>query len=88
MFAGLGGGSSNGYAILNHFLKKRGNDKTINTIAKHVGSDLRLFFYKKGFLSNINRAIRLKNQHKLHFLIVFQPIPYPLLSIEYFYFPH
>ena len=71
VFAGLGGGSSNGYAILNYFLKKGSKDKIINTITKHIGSDLRLFFYKKGFLSNINRAIRLKNQHKLHFLIVF-----------------
>ena len=81
VFAGLGGGSSNGHAILNHFLKKGINDKTINTISKHIGSDLRLFSYKKGFLSNINRAVKLKNQLKLYFLIVFPRVKCKTASI-------
>ena len=34
VFAGLGGGSSNGYAILNHFFKKEINDKTLFALFK------------------------------------------------------
>ena len=81
VFSGLGGGTSNGYTILNYFLKKKEKNKIINTIVKHVGSDTRLFFYKKGFVANIKRIVKLENQAKLYFLIAFPKIECQTASV-------
>ena len=70
VYAGLGGGSSNAASILNFFNKKI-NKKILNNIIFKVGSDLRLFFYKQGYLKNINTVVKYKNKHRLYFLVVF-----------------
>jgi 4-diphosphocytidyl-2-C-methyl-D-erythritol kinase len=70
VYAGLGGGSSNAASILNFFNKKI-NKKILNNIIFKVGSDLRLFFYKQGYLKNINTVVKYKNKHKFYFLVIF-----------------
>ena len=74
VFSGLGGGTSNGYTILNYFLRKKDKNKIINTIVKHIGSDTRLFFHKKGFVANIKKVVKIENQATLYFLIAFPKI--------------
>ena len=39
-----------------------------------MGSDTILFFHKKGFVSSIKKVIKLENQVKLYFLLVFPKI--------------
>ena len=83
VFSGLGGGTSNGYTILDYFLKKRNKDKIIDTIAKDVGSDTKLFFHKKGFVANIKKVIKLENHVKLNFLIAFPKIKCQTASVYF-----
>ncbi len=70
VYAGLGGGTSNAASILNFFRKKI-NKQVLNDIIYKVGTDLRLFFNKQGYLKNINTVVKLENKYKLYFLIVF-----------------
>ncbi len=46
VFAGLGGGTSNAFFLINYFLKGRFNEKLIQFFEKYIGSDFRLFFLK------------------------------------------
>ena len=55
VFGGLGGGTSNATSLLKYFLKKNINKKLLIELESLIGSDLKLFFYKQGFL--INRLI-------------------------------
>jgi len=74
VFSGLGGGSSNAASILKFLFKKKIKKRLIDDMAKHVGTDLRLFFYKQGFLKNIKTVEKLKKKHKLYFLLVYPKI--------------
>jgi 4-diphosphocytidyl-2-C-methyl-D-erythritol kinase len=69
VFGGLGGGTSNAAFILKHLLKERINKNIFNKIEKLVGSDLRLFFYKQGFLENLNTVKVIKKKQRLVFLL-------------------
>ena len=69
VFSGLGGGTSNAAFILKFLLKKKINEKIINKIEKIVGSDLRLFLYKQGFLKNLKTVKVIKKKQKLFFLL-------------------
>jgi 4-diphosphocytidyl-2C-methyl-D-erythritol kinase len=53
VFSGLVGGTSNAAFVLKFFLKDRITKNILNKVEKLIGSDLRLFFYKKGFLENL-----------------------------------
>ena len=68
-FSGLGGGTSNAAFILKFFLKEIISKDTLNKIEKVVGSDLRLFFYKQGFVDNLRKIIVAKKNQRLFFLI-------------------
>ena len=39
-----------------------------------VGSDLRLFFQKQGYLKNINSVDKLSKEHKLYFVVAYPNI--------------
>jgi 4-diphosphocytidyl-2-C-methyl-D-erythritol kinase len=70
VFSGLGGGTSNAAFILKFLLKKKKIDKNIlNKFEKLIGSDLRLFFYKQGFLENLKTIKVIKKKQKLFFLL-------------------
>ena len=69
VFAGLGGGTSNAAFILKYILKKKINISLINKLQKKIGSDLKLFFYKQGFLKNLQSIIEIKKQ-KMYFILI------------------
>ena len=71
VFAGLGGGTGNSASILKHLFKKKRIDKVLlDHIESKIGSDLKLFFYKQGFLKNLRSIIELKKKQKLFFVLI------------------
>ncbi len=70
VFSGLGGGTSNAAFVLRHLLKTRVKEKLLNELASIIGSDLKLFFKKQGFLKNLKTVIELKKNHKFYFLLI------------------
>ncbi len=70
VFGGLGGGTGNAAFILNHILKKKISRKILDQAEKTIGTDLRLFFYKIGYLNNLNKIVGLKKKQKFFFLLV------------------
>ena len=70
VFAGLGGGTGNAASILKHLIKKRINKTLINRVEKEIGSDLKLFFYKQGFLKNLKSITYLKKKQKMFFVLI------------------
>jgi 4-diphosphocytidyl-2-C-methyl-D-erythritol kinase len=69
VFGGLGGGTSNAACIIRFLLKKRINKITLQKIEKIIGSDLRLFFNKQGFLHSLKNIKVSKKKQKLIFLL-------------------
>jgi 4-diphosphocytidyl-2-C-methyl-D-erythritol kinase len=70
VFSGLGGGTSNAAFILQFLLKKKKiNKKVLKKVEKLIGSDLRLFFYKQGFLENLKTIKTVNKKQKLIFLL-------------------
>ena len=69
VFSGLGGGTSNAAFILKFFLKDKINKVILNKTEKLIGSDLRLFLYKQGYLENLKKIKALKKRQKLFFLL-------------------
>ena len=63
VFGGLGGGTSNAAFILKHLLKKKIDNNLLNRLEKIIGSDLRLFFYKQGFLEKLKTIRRIKKKN-------------------------
>ncbi len=70
VFAGLGGGTSNAAFILNYLLNKKISDNLLKKIESKIGSDLRLFFEKKGFLKSLGSTTEIKLKQKLFFVLV------------------
>ena len=69
VFAGLGGGTGNAAFIMKHLLKKKLNNNLISKVQTKIGSDLRLFFYRLGYLKNLSTIIDLDRKYKLYFLL-------------------
>ena len=74
VFAGLGGGTSNAYFIAKHFIKKKFNEKLIKVFENKIGSDFRLFLFKKSILKSLNKVESIKEKTRLYFVIVFPKI--------------
>ena len=70
VFAGLGGGTGNAAFILKFLLKNEISKTLLNTFEKKIGTDLKLFFYKQGFLKNLGSIINLRKKQKLFFVLV------------------
>ena len=71
VFAGLGGGTSNAFFLVKHFIKNKIDKKLLVTLEKKIGSDFKLFFYNQGFLKNLQSIGGHKKKHKLYFLMVY-----------------
>ena len=69
VFGGLGGGTSNAASVLRFLLKKRIDKFFYKKFVKLIGTDLRLFFYKQGFLENLKTIRNIKKKQKLIFLL-------------------
>ncbi len=70
IFAGLGGGTGNAAFLMKYLLKKKIDKSLLNQAERIVGSDLKLFFYKQGFLKNLGSIINFKKKQKLFFLLI------------------
>ena len=69
VFSGLGGGSSNAAFILKYLLKGKIIKNVFDKVEKVIGSDLRLFSYKQGYLENLKTVKPAKKKQKLFFLL-------------------
>ena len=74
VFAGLGGGTSNAFTVMKYVLRKKLSKKNLNLIEKKIGSDLKLFFYKQGFLKNLGSIINQKIKQTFFFVLIKPPI--------------
>ena len=70
VFAGLGGGTSNAAFILKNLLKDKITNKIIKKFEILIGSDLRLYFKKQGFLKNLKKIIEFKKKQKFYFVLI------------------
>jgi len=70
VFAGLGGGTSNAVSIIRYIVKTEIKNKNIDQIEKKIGTDLKLFFYKQGFLKNLRSIVDLNTNHKFYFVLI------------------
>ncbi len=70
VFAGLGGGTGNAASVLKYLINKKISKSLFTKIESKIGSDLRLFFYKQGFLKNLNSIITKKKIHKMIFVLI------------------
>ena len=68
VFAGFGGGTSNAATIMDYLINKK-TQKIFDKITEKVGSDLRLFRQKQGYLKDLKTVVKFRNKHQLHFLI-------------------
>ena len=73
-FAGLGGGTSNAFYIAKHFVKDKIDKNLSMALNQKIGSDSKLFFYKQGFLENLQKIHQFKTNYKLNFLLVYPNI--------------
>ncbi len=74
VFGGMGGGTGNSACLIKYLVKKKDNKLLLKFLINKIGTDLKLFFYKQGFLSNLNTVNTLSKKHKLHFLLVYPNI--------------
>tara|TARA_B100000963_G_scaffold341905_1_gene342161 strand:- start:18374 stop:19213 length:840 start_codon:yes stop_codon:yes gene_type:complete len=71
VFSGMGGGTSNAASIIKYFIKGKIRKNLINIVQKKIGSDLRLFFFKKGFLVNLDQVKNFRKNYNFNILIVY-----------------
>ena len=74
VFSGLGGGTSNAASILNFFIKKKIKKEIYKQLSNHIGTDLKLFLFKQGFLKNLSTVTELKSKYKMYFLLIYPNI--------------
>ena len=74
VFAGLGGGTSNAATVMKHIIRDKLNRKSFSLIEKIIGTDLKLFFHKRGFIKSLGSIIDLKLKQKFFFVLVQPPI--------------
>tara|TARA_B100001175_G_C19407140_1_gene589215 strand:+ start:264 stop:1103 length:840 start_codon:yes stop_codon:yes gene_type:complete len=74
VFSGMGGGSSNAGCLIQYFTKKNIDKDLSRNLLKKIGSDLKLFFYKQGFLKNLKTVKVFPKKYTLHFLLVYPNI--------------
>jgi len=71
VYAGLGGGTSNSFSIVNYFLNKKLNKKIVKIFEERIGSDFRLFLNKNSFQKKLKKVFKTKNSINSYILIVF-----------------
>ena len=69
VFGGLGGGTGNAASILKVLLKGKVSKSLLDKVETIIGTDLRLFFCKQGFLSNLKIITHLQKK-KLFFILI------------------
>ena len=70
VFAGLGGGTSNAFFLVKHFLKKIPSPRIIKTLRKQIGSDYLIFENKQSFQSSLSKNNKTKKKFNFYFILV------------------
>ena len=70
VFGGLGGGTSNAAFILKYLLKKRLNNTLLKKFESLIGTDLKLFFKKQGFLKDLSTIVEFKKKQRFYFVLI------------------
>ena len=82
VFAGMGGGTSNAIYLVKHLTRNKIDKNLLKVLSKRIGSDVRIFLYQQGFISNLKKIYSFQKKHSLYFLLV-----YPIIkcSTKYIY---
>ncbi len=70
VFSGLGGGTGNAAFILKHLLKSKINNVLLSKLEKEIGSDLKLFFTRQGYLKNLSSVVEIRKKHNFCFVLI------------------
>ena len=70
IFSGLGGGTGNAAFILKYLLKNKLNNNLLSKLERIIGSDLRLFFKKQGFLKDLKSIVEFKKKVIFYFVLI------------------
>ena len=82
VFGGMGGGTSNAIYLVKHFTRNKIDKNLLKVLSKRIGSDVRIFFYQQGFISNLKKIYSFQKKHSLYFLLVYPTIK---CSTKYIY---
>ena len=74
VFAGLGGGTGNAACLIEYLVKRKMNKNLFKILEKKIGSDLKLFFYKQGFLESLKKVKTIKKKYNFFFLLIYPNI--------------
>ena len=58
VFGGLGGGTSNAFYVTKFLARNRLKGDLLNILIKNIGSDIRIFLNRQGFLSNLESIVK------------------------------
>ena len=82
VFGGMGGGTSNAICLVKHLTRNKIDKNLLKVLSKRIGSDVRIFFYQQGFISNLKKIYSFQKKHCLYFLLVYPTIK---CSTKYIY---
>ena len=82
VFGGMGGGTSNAICLVKHLTRKKIDKNLLKVLSKKIGSDVRIFLYQQGFISNLKKIYSFQKKHSLYFLLVYPTIK---CSTKYIY---
>ena len=70
IFSGLGGGTSNAAFVLKYLLRNKVSYLLLEKLENIIGSDLKLFFKKEGFLRNLKKVVNFSMKSKFYFVLI------------------
>ena len=74
VFGGLGGGTSNAFFLIKHFIKNKISKKLLIILEKEIGSDFRLFFLKHSFQKSLKKIVQFKKKYTFYFVLIYPNI--------------
>lgn len=82
VFGGMGGGTSNAVYLVKHLIRNKIDKNLLKVLSKRIGSDVKIFLYQQGFISNLKKIYSFQKKHSLYFLLVYPTIK---CSTKYIY---
>ena len=82
VFGGMGGGTSNAIYLVKYLTRNKIDKNLLKVLSKKIGSDVRIFLYQQGFISNLKKIYSFQKKHSLYFLLVYPTIK---CSTKYIY---
>ena len=82
VFGGMGGGTSNAIYLVKHLTRNKIDKNLLKVLSKRIGSDVRIFLYHQGFISNLKKIYSFQKKYSLYLLLVYPSIK---CSTKYIY---